>query len=130
MRAFRLAAALAAGALLSSCGTGQRTTSTNTTTGTRRAIYVIPSSGKPLCGYLRAGPGWRVTVANGVSCSAARRIMLTAITTPSCLGHRPCNVGGDRYWCLTVPGDTHESESVLCLPQHGTQMVAAAISNS
>jgi hypothetical protein len=125
MRVSRFALVLAAAALLASCGAGQ-----HTTTGTGQAIYVIPSGGKPLCGYLNVGIGWRVTVANGVSCAAARQIMLTAISTPSCLRHRPCNADGHRFWCLTAPGDTHESESVLCIPRHGTQMVAAAISNS
>jgi hypothetical protein len=130
MRLGRFVLALAVVALLAGCGESHHATSTNSTTETRQAIYVIPSSGKPLCGYLNVGIGWRVTVANGVSCTAARRIMLAAITTPSCLRHRPCNADGHRYWCLTVPGDTNGSESVLCIPQHGTRMVAAAISNS
>jgi len=98
----------------------------NTKTGT--AIYLIPSTGNPKCGHLNVGIGWRVTVADGMPCTAARRVMLIAITRHACLTFGPCRVGGHRYQCFGGPGDTHESESVFCV--RSRRVVAAAISNS
>jgi hypothetical protein len=98
----------------------------NTATGPR--VYLIPSAGKLVCGYLDVGIGWRVTVANGVSCTKARRIMLSTITRRPCLTHGSCHVQGYRYSCRAGPGDTNESESVFCTQR--SRMVAAAISNS